>query len=392
MNTPSTLKMVTIVGARPQFIKMAPIMLALRYYEAEHRLVHTGQHYDYEMSKLFFDELGLPVPDYHLEVGSGSHGEQTGEILKLTETILMQEKPDWVLVYGDTNSTLGGALAAAKLHLPIVHIEAGLRSFNRLMPEEINRVVTDHLSTLLCCPTQQGVINLKAEGFANIIHDGRLVPLPEGVTPGPITASTPSGAIVANTGDVMYDAYLICQDIAGRESTILSKLKLSPQQYFLATVHREENTNGIGKLAGIVQAFCRLSKYLPLVWPLHPRTRKVLESTGLGQKLHHAPVQLVPPVGYFDMIALGKGAAAILTDSGGLQKEAFFARVPCLTLRSETEWVETIVTGCNVLVGTDPETIVTSALNTRIIQESVEPYGRGDSAHRIIGLLKTNLN
>jgi UDP-N-acetylglucosamine 2-epimerase len=361
---------------------------ALPDYEVDHRVVHTGQHYDYEMSRLFFDELGLPAPDYHLGVGSGSHGEQTGEIIKGIEQVLLQEKPDWVLVYGDTNSTLGGALAAAKLYIPVAHIEAGLRSFNRRMPEEINRVVTDHLSMALCCPTEQAVINLKAEGFARILYDGKLAPFPGHLDADVLSESKTGGPLVINTGDVMYDAYLLCQEIADRKSTITAELDLSPQQYFLATVHREENTNGAGRLFDLAEAFCRLSERLPVIWPLHPRTRKALEANRLLDRLKRFPVKLLAPVGYFDILALGKGAAAILTDSGGLQKEAFFAGVPCLTLRGETEWVETLAAGYNVLVGTDPEVIVNQALNLKRPEGKPEPYGQGDAAHRIIAWLE----
>jgi UDP-GlcNAc3NAcA epimerase len=383
-----TCKLLSIIGARPQFVKMAPMVRALEALDMEHQVLHTGQHYDYEMSKLFFEELGLTSPHHHLEVGSGSHGEQTAEIIRRTEKVLLQEKPDWVLVYGDTNSTLGGALAAAKLHLPIAHIEAGLRSFNRQMPEEINRVLTDHLSTLLCCPTEQAVSNLKAEGFSNILYDGKLVPFPETLAPLPEAGPARWRPMVVNMGDVMYDAYLLCQEIAARRSNILEKLALSPQGYFLATVHREENTNGSQRLGRILEAFSRLGQHLPVIWPLHPRTRKVLEATGLGRKLNESLVKLIAPVGYFDMLILAKGAAAILTDSGGVQKEAFFARVPCLTLRQETEWVETVSTGYNVLVGTDPEAIVSQALNSRRPQAAAEPYGRGDAAGRILAWLR----
>ncbi len=256
------------------------------------------------------------------------------------------------------------------------------------MPEEINRVLTDHLSTLLCCPTEQAVCNLQAEGFSNFLNDGKLIPFPETVTFRQDMSALLSNPLVVNMGDVMYDSYLLCQEIAGHRSNIQEKLGLSPKEYFLATVHREENTNGSPRLGLILEAFSRLGRHLPIIWPLHPRTRKFLEATSLGLNLDESQVKIIAPVGYFDMLALGKGAAAILTDSGGVQKEAFFAGVPCLTLRQETEWVETVATGHNVLVGTDPEAIVFQALKTGNLQKTSEPYGRGDAADRILSWIK----
>lgn len=340
------MKLITILGARPQFIKAAPVARALAGRPVRHVLVHTGQHYDYEMSRIFFEELGLPEPAYHLGVGSGSHGRQTGEMLSRVEEVLQEKKPDWVLVYGDTNSTLAGALAAAKLHIPVAHIEAGLRSYNRRMPEEINRVLTDHVSTLLCCPTETAVANLRSEGFQHVIDDGKLLTPDAAAALAPQLRSHP-GPWVVNTGDVMYDAYLLCREVAARKSRILAELNLTPGDYFLATVHRAENTDDPTALGNIVAAFQELSRQRRLVWPLHPRTRQALAAYGLLADLAQMTpqLQLLPPVGYFDMLMLQAHAAAILTDSGGVQKEAFFAGVPCLTLREETEWVETVEAG-----------------------------------------------
>ncbi len=377
------MRIITIVGARPQFIKIAPMFRVFRQEGIHHQLVHTGQHYDYEMSKIFFEELGLPAPDYHLGVGSGPHGEQTGEALKRVEGVLLAEQPDWVLVYGDTNSTLAGALAAAKLHIPVAHIEAGLRSYNRRIPEEINRVLTDHVSTLLCCPTETAVANLRAEGFGHIANAGRLLSDQEAENlAGPNPAAAP---LVVNTGDVMYDAYLLGQDLASRHSKIVEQLGLAPRAFFLATVHRAENTDDPRALARILEAFMELSRRHPLIWPLHPRTRQALAATGLAARLTEAPlVKLLAPVGYFDMLALERQAAVILTDSGGVQKEAWFAGTPCVTLRTETEWVETVAAGLNILAGTDPESIIAAALQPRKRQVETQPYGTGDAAGKIL--------
>jgi UDP-GlcNAc3NAcA epimerase len=384
------MKLVTIVGARPQFIKVAPLARCLREHPSEHKLLHTGQHYDYEMSKIFFDELGLPEPNYYSGVGSGSHGEQTGEIMKRVERVLLQEKPDWVLVYGDTNSTLAGALAAAKLYIPVAHIEAGLRSYNRRMPEEINRVLTDHVSQLLCCPTEVAVANLKSEGFTNIASEGRLLPELEAVRDPKVASGHSSRPLVANTGDIMYDVFLLCQELAATKSAVIERLGLIPKGYFLATVHRAGNTDTVEPLTKIVEAFCQLSLILPVIWVIHPRTRKALDANGLSQRVAAFPrVRPIPPVGYFDMLMLEQGAAAIFTDSGGVQKEAYFARVPCITLREETEWVELVQHGFNRLVGTDTDKIITSG--RKAVEEKVTwndwLYGDGNTANRILAIL-----
>jgi len=359
-----SLKIVDIVGARPQFIKLAPILRAIVKHNQKRPecpiqevLVHTGQHYDYEMSQVFFDELGLKSPDYHLGVGSGSHGYQTGEMLKRIEEVLIKEKPDMVMVYGDTNTTLAGALAAAKLHIPVAHVEAGLRSFNREMPEEINRVLTDHISDFLFCPTQTAVENLRREGIEKGVY---LV------------------------GDVMYDAVLLYLDLAEKKSEIMERLELKPKSYALVTVHRAENTDQPERLKAIFEGLESVAKEgLSVILPLHPRTRKQLNTLGI----HPKEVQVLDPVSYLDMLVLEKNARVILTDSGGVQKEAFFFRVPCVTLREETEWVETVETGWNTLVGCDPERMVQAALEAHPGTESVWPYGDGQAAGKIVSAI-----
>jgi UDP-GlcNAc3NAcA epimerase len=312
---------------------------------------------------VFFDELSLPQPDYHLGVGSGLHGAQSGEMLKRIEEVLLKEQPDFVIVYGDTNSTLAGALAAVKLHIPVAHIEAGLRSFNRRMPEEINRVVADHLSFFLFCPTETAVKNLTKEGITTGV---RLV------------------------GDVMYDALLYNVQVAEQRSTVLKRLQLYPKDYFLVTVHRAENTEDIGRLQAIVKALQRISAIHPVVWPVHPRTRQVLESQHLSHIADHA-FRIIDPLSYLDMLVLEKGAKAILTDSGGVQKEAYWLGVSCVTLREETEWVETVQAGWNVLVGTDPDRIVAAALKTEKRWPGTQrPQDDGQAAVRIVQVLLGN--
>jgi UDP-GlcNAc3NAcA epimerase len=296
------MKVVTVVGARPQFVKAAPVSMVLRRDHTE-VLVHTGQHYDRALSDLFFEEMAIPRPDHELGVGSGSHGRQTGQMLIGIEEVLLAERPDWVLVYGDTNSTLAGALAAVKLGIPVAHVEAGLRSFNRAMPEEHNRILTDHCADLLLCPTQTAVDLLRDEGVTRGVH---LV------------------------GDVMYDAALQFAEVARQRSTILADLGLTPKSYALATLHRPYNTDDPVRLAEVLAALDALE--MPVVFPMHPRTRQRLNSVG---NTHHASrnTHHVPPVGYLDMLALEQSAALILTDSGGVQKEAYFFAVPCVTLR-----------------------------------------------------------
>jgi UDP-N-acetylglucosamine 2-epimerase len=386
----NTMKLVDIVGARPQFIKLAPILRAVERhaqecpdYPIQEVLIHTGQHYDYEMSQVFFDDLGLKPPDYHLGVGSGTHGYQIGEMLKRVEEVLLKEKPDLVMVYGDTNTTLAGALAAAKLHIPVAHVEAGLRSFNRRMPEEINRVLTDHAASLLFCPTETAVENLRHEGFINIVNNGHLLPLDYA------PHATRHAPLVLNTGDVMFDAVRLYGELAEKRSEILQELGLEPKNYALATVHRAENTDQPKRLRGIFQGLLSLAQEgLTVVVPLHPRTRHALSSLSLLHGTLPRNLLVIEPVSYLDMLILEKNARVIITDSGGVQKEAFFFRVPCVTLREETEWVETVEAGWNALVGCDPKRIVEAVRSARPGEEDIMPYGDGRAAERILGLLR----
>jgi len=349
------MKIISIVGARPQFIKAAPVSRLLRQKYSE-ILVHTGQHYDYGMSQVFFDELDIPEPDLNLGVGSGPHGAQTGAMLKRVERVLLDEWPDWVLVYGDTNSTLAGALAAAKINIPVAHVEAGLRSFNRSMPVEINRVLTDHIADLLFCPTQTAVDNLAVEGIVTGVH---------------------------NVGDVMYDAVLRNSRLAAARSRILEQLGFQPGAYLLATLHRPRNTDDSGKMQTILEAFEIVEQ--PIIFPAHPRTRKAI----LKQAQRLPPnVRLIEPVGYLDMLRLEQDAKAILTDSGGVQKEAYFFGVPCITLRAETEWVETVQLGWNRLVGADRDDIVAAVRDLRVPTEHPPLFGDGHAAERIVALLQ----
>ncbi len=351
------MKVVTVVGARPQFIKAAPVSHELRQV-AQEVLVHTGQHFDANMSDVFFEELGIPKPEYHLGIGGGLHGAMTGAMLTEIERVLMAEQPDWVLVYGDTNSTLAGALAATKLHIPIAHVEAGLRSFNRRMPEEVNRVLTDHAATLLFAPTETAVRHLAAEGITSGVH---------------------------RVGDVMYDATLHFRPRAQERVGMLAELGLAPGGYYLATVHRAENTDDPARLAAIFGAFPTLDK--PVVLPLHPRTRKRLEEQRLDSVLAHPNLRIVPPVGYLDMLMLEANAAAVLTDSGGVQKEAYFLGVPCRTLRDETEWDETLAGGWNVLVGADPAALARALSERPTSARRLGEFGEGQAARQIAALI-----
>ncbi len=347
------MKIVSVVGARPQFIKAAPVCRALRQHHTD-ILVHTGQHYDKNMSAVFFQELDLPEPEYHLGVGSGTHGAQTGEMLIRIEEVLLKEQPDRVLIYGDTNSTLAGALAAAKLHIKLAHVEAGLRSFNRAMPEEINRIVADHVSDVLFCPSQTAVDNLAAEGITRGVH---LV------------------------GDVMADALIFAAERARHRSDILARLGLTDKGYLLATVHRAENTDDATRLNNILIAFAEIGE--TIVFPVHPRTRKVLNAERLTLN-----VKTIDPVGYLDMVRLMQSARMILTDSGGIQKEAYWLGVPCVTLRDETEWVETVQAGWNVLAGADTARIVRAARTFTPPPARPPLYGDGHTAGRVALVLE----
>jgi len=378
-------KIVTILGARPQFIKAAAVSRAITTHNAtnsyprssiEEIVVHTGQHFDANMSDVFFVELGMEKPAYNLDIHGGSHGEMTGRMLIEIEKVLLAERPDHVLVYGDTNSTLAGALAAAKLHIPVAHVEAGLRSFNMKMPEEINRILTDRVSTFLFCPTETAVENLCKEGFKQPNDPYYRVTDP----------------LVLNTGDVMYDVARYYAEKVTADGGIMTKLGLSPKEYVLATIHRAENTDHPERLNNIFTALIELSKEVPVVLPLHPRTRKILESTHSQSTLHASPsLILIDPIGYLDMVQLEKYAALIATDSGGVQKEAFFYQVPCVTLRDETEWVELVEAGWNRLTPPVSTDEILAALRTQLGTkgEQIQPYGDGAAALKIVSALKS---
>ncbi|MBI2724009.1 MAG: UDP-N-acetylglucosamine 2-epimerase (non-hydrolyzing) [Chloroflexi bacterium] len=349
------MKVVTVVGARPQFIKAAPLSRALRERHTE-ILVHTGQHYDDTMSGVFFAELGLPDPDVHLGVGSGTHAAQTARILERLAPVLAVESPDAVIIFGDTNSTLAAALAAAKLGIPIAHVEAGLRSGVRSMPEEINRIVADRLSTWLFAPTDTAVRHLAAEGLT---------------------------AGVVETGDIMYDALLQNAPAAAERSTLVRELALTPRSFALATVHRAANTDDVGRLGAIIEALTLLHE--PVVLPLHPRTRAALMGTDIEVE---APVRIIDPVGYGDMLALEQAARVVLTDSGGVQKEAYMLGVPCVTLRDETEWPETLAGGWNILAGAEVDAIVAAARRPAPSSAPPQVFGDGHAAARIVAALE----
>jgi UDP-GlcNAc3NAcA epimerase len=353
-------RVISIIGARPQFVKAAAICWAVAGHTGggtlDHRLIHTGQHYDAEMSDVFFTEMGIPAPHYNLEVGSGSHGVQTGEMMKRLEPVLAEEKPDWVLLYGDTNSTLAGAAVAAKLHFRVAHIEAGLRSFNRRMPEEINRIVADHLSDLLLCPTATAIRNLEKEGLAE-------------------------RAVM--TGDVMYDAALKLRAEAERRGGQLAG-RWKKGEFALATIHRAENTDEPARLMAIMSALeCIAADICPVVLPLHPRTSKTLAAMGWAPRA----IEVIRPVSYMEMLLLEGRARLVLTDSGGVQKEAYFAQVPCITLRDETEWVETLENGCNTLAGAVEEYILAAAKAAAGAGPWNNAYGRGDAGTAILNAL-----
>jgi UDP-GlcNAc3NAcA epimerase len=369
-------KLITIVGARPQFVKASAVSRAIERHNrtaedgrtlVEH-ILHTGQHYDDLMSGVFFRDLDIPEPFVHLGVGSGPQGWQTAQMLAGIEEVLLKERPDWVMIYGDTNSTLAGALAAVKLHIPVAHVEAGLRSFNRRMPEEHNRIVSDHLSTLLLCPTQTALENLRKEGL-----DGSNLPH------------------VALVGDVMYDSVLFYIGLAGCRSKVLDTMKLRAGEYALATIHRAENTDDTTRLGGILDALARIAgEGLTVVLPLHPRTRKTLaEGDPLLRRLpgQNPHLLFAQPVSYLDMLVLERNARVILTDSGGVQKEAYWLETPCVTLRDETEWVETLNSGWNVLAGSDPDRIAKAVGSARAGEKERLYYGDGRASEKIVELL-----
>ncbi len=356
-------KIATVVGARPQFVKASAVSRAIRTdYDGRivEVLIHTGQHYDENMSKVFFEELDIPHPDYNLGIAGGGHGAMTGRMLEAIEAVLLSERPDWVLVYGDTNSTLAGALAAVKLHIPVAHVEAGLRSFNMRMPEEVNRILSDRVSTLLFCPTDTAVQNLKAEGITAGVHQ---------------------------VGDVMYDVALFYRNRAREMSSILKRLGLRAGGYALATCHRAENTDTPERLSEICLGLADIAARLPVVFPVHPRTRKLIEQNELSRCLEN--VTVLEPVSFIDMVALEQAAKVILTDSGGIQKEAFFYGVPCVTMRDETEWVETVSCGANRLVGADRNrlaSVIREMTFTPFVPRPIAPapYGNGKAAIDIV--------
>ncbi len=357
------MKILSVVGARPQFIKAAAVSRALRQHRRVREvLLHTGQHYDANMSAVFFQELDIPAPDYHLGIGGGTHAQNTGRMMEAIEAVLLEEQPDWVIVYGDTDSTLAGALAAVKIHIPVAHVEAGLRSFNRQMPEEINRILTDHIADLLFAPTQTAVHHLQNEGVPQErIH---LV------------------------GDVMCDAARYYAHKAQRHSRILSTLSLEPHTYLLATVHRAENTDHPARLLAIMEALNTVGAQRPVVLPLHPRTQRALHQIGHPpERFPH--IRFTQPVGYLDMIQLEQHAWRIATDSGGVQKEAYFFRVPCITLREETEWVELVQTGWNRLVPPlDAQPIIQALTAPFPPGQEIALYGGGTASQRIAEILQ----
>ncbi len=385
------MEVLSFVGARPQFIKAASVIKAIEknninnQLKIQHILVHTGQHYDENMSRIFFDELDMPRPEYNLEVGSGTHGEQTAKMMQRIETVLIKERPNMTIVYGDTNSTLAGALTTVKHHIPVAHVEAGLRSYNKRMPEEINRVITDHISDLLFCPTGNAVNNLRREGFINIRKSGH--DLKDNFS---LSQST-SQPLVINVGDVMFDSISNYARLADIRSDILAKLDLKKDEYVLVTVHRAENTDNKERLRAIFEALKKINKYISIILPLHPRTRKAIKES----RIDISGLKVTEPVSYLDMICLEKNAKVICTDSGGMQKEAYFCRVPCITLRDETEWKETLESGWNRLVDAEPNRIQTFI--EEVISDSwetkpqVNQFGDGKAAEKIYRVISSIL-
>lgn len=353
------MKIVSVVGARPQFVKLAPIAKAAAVASVDHVIVHTGQHYDPMLSDVFFDDLGIPAPDVHLGVGSGSHGVQTGAMLGALDAVFDEHRPDWVLVYGDTNSTVAAALSAVKLHIPVAHLEAGLRSFNRRMPEEHNRVLTDHAADLLLAPTQVAIGHLAAEGLAE------------------------RSVLV---GDVMTDVLFEVRDaIADRPSPLLAELGLEPGRFYVSTIHRAENTDDPTRLAEIVEGLAGLDK--PVVLLAHPRV--VAKASAHGISLTRGSLLQHPPLAYPDLLAATLASSGVVTDSGGLQKEAFLLRIPCTTVRTETEWVETVELGWNVLASTGEE--ISAAVRRPLpMATDAAPYGDGRAAERVISALEAH--
>jgi len=350
------MRIITVLGARPQFVKAATISRALKTTNSkiEEKILHTGQHYDMNMSDVFFEEMGIPKPDYKLNVNGRGHGAMTGQMLMDIEQILMEERPEMVLVYGDTNSTIAGALAAKKLHIPVGHVEAGLRSFNMKMPEEINRILTDRISDLLFCPSENAIVNLKNEGFGQF------------------------QSAIWNVGDVMYDAAIHYGKSIGER-----KMK---GDYILSTIHRAENTDNVERLKTIIKALNKINQHVKVVVPLHPRTKKIINNNYIKTEF-----EILEPVGYLDMINLIKFSKLIITDSGGLQKEAFFFEKFCITTRDETEWVELVDNRFNILAKADENKIVESCFNLieKPFVKTIEPYGKGNAAEIIVSKIQS---
>ncbi|NJB68979.1 UDP-N-acetylglucosamine 2-epimerase [Desulfobaculum xiamenense] len=385
------MRIAIIVGARPQFVKAAVIERALRAAGMETFILHTGQHYDDRMSEVFFRELGLSAPARNLGVGSGSHGAQTGRMLEALEAALVEDRPDAVVVPGDTNSTLAGALAAVKLGIPVVHVEAGMRSFNRAMPEEHNRVLADHAADILCVSTAAAVENLRREGLANVAFGGRRVEA-EDVDGTPL--SCVGAPLVVNVGDVMYDAALHYGERAQAESNCLERLGVRPGEYVLATVHRAENTTKGKRLSFIFRGLATIAREIPIVLPLHPRTGDAINSAICGRwPIPLSGMTLIEPQSYLDMLQLVRNARAVCTDSGGLQKEAYFFGRPCVTLRDETEWVELVDGGFNVVSGADPDAIPEAYHRVRDLSFTPQPdfYGSGRAGEAMAAVIRNVL-
>ena len=355
------MKVLTIVGARPQFIKAASLSRYLKSLsDIKEIILHTGQHYDNDMSNDFFSELDIPIPDYNLQIGSDTPARQTGKMMMGIEDIVLKERPDFILIYGDTNSTLAGAIAGSKLHIPVVHIEAGLRNFNKKIPEEINIIVSDSISTLLFCPTETAVNNLKKEGII---------------------------AGVDNVGDIMLETYLFYKNKALKNSSILNRLNLKPKEYILCTIHRASNTDNIENLKNIFIGLTNSKE--TIILPLHPRTRKIINQDKYIKKSIGNNINIIEPVGYFDMISLELNAKKIVTDSGGVQKEAYFCEIPCITLFENTAWVETVEEGVNKIVGINPKNIKENIINfnTRRQNYTKKIFGNGKTSEKIVKLL-----
>jgi UDP-GlcNAc3NAcA epimerase len=380
------MKIITIIGARPQIIKAAAISRAIHTHfkdQITELIVHTGQHYDDNMSAIFFTEMGIPAADYNLSVGSGNHGAQTAKMIEGIETILLQEKPDALLVYGDTNSTLAGALAAAKIHIPVVHIEAGLRSYNKSMPEEINRITCDHCSTLLFSPTQQGIENLIKEGISKAIH----------------TKATVDRPLIFKTGDIMFDNSMFFSNIAKEKVGIVEQLELTKESFILCTIHRDSNTDNAENLNQIVRGLLQIQRVSnqSIVLPLHPRTRKkmteLLNPSVAKELSDNSKIHVIDPAGFLDMISLESNCSLVITDSGGVQKEAFFFQKPCVILREQTEWVEIVENGNALLVGSSEEKIIEAYHQLTTKKDYTYPpfFGDGHASEEICRLMLEHL-